>query len=133
MSSDENEELFEELNADVSKKFRTPQEKKALSLTNDRRNSYGESDKGSRLAIRRNKIKPTRAYRRKVEQLIQSQTKVSETHDLDLMESKVREIKRRKWKKSADMPLGEWIKYKLEYRRRTYRAKIKRRARRKED
>ena len=36
-------------------KVKTPQEKKALSYAKDRRNAYGENDKGRRQSIRKNK------------------------------------------------------------------------------
>jgi hypothetical protein len=53
-------------------KQRTPQEKKTLSYTKDCRNTYGESDKGSRKSIKRNKTFPTRAYRKTVNNLLQA-------------------------------------------------------------
>ena len=53
-------------------KGKTPQEKKILSYAKDCRNVYGESDKGSRKSIRRNKTFPTRAYRKNINNLLQA-------------------------------------------------------------
>lgn len=51
-------------------RFRTPQEKKRLSDLKDRRNAYGQHDKGSRRDIRQPKALPQRAYRRHVHQCV---------------------------------------------------------------
>ncbi|MEM7666217.1 MAG: hypothetical protein AAF250_10220 [Pseudomonadota bacterium] len=47
------------------KRRRFPAEKKALSYSKDRRNSYGENDKAARKAIPRNKAKGHRSHRRR--------------------------------------------------------------------
>lgn len=47
------------------KKRRSPQEKKLLSLSLDRRETYGESDKGSRKSVPRKKKRIRRTLRRK--------------------------------------------------------------------
>jgi hypothetical protein len=106
---------------------RTPQEKKALSYTRDGRNCYGECDKGSRRAIKLNKLKPRRAFRRNINQLLQSEIQSINKEQLDLVEDRILSIRRRNWKKFPDLPLGEYVKLTLERRRENYRAKIKRR------
>jgi hypothetical protein len=54
------------------KKRRSPQEKKSLSYSRDRRNSYGENDKSSRKNIARKKRRRHRAARRRQHQLLVS-------------------------------------------------------------
>ena len=105
-------------------KRRTPQEKKALSYARDRRNCYGESDKGSRIAIRLNKVKPQRAFRRNVNQILQSEASGVDSEQAETVESRVKSIRRRDWYKHPDKPLGEYVETRLERRRRDYRAKI---------
>jgi predicted RNase H-like HicB family nuclease len=90
-------------------KQRTPQEKKALSYAKDRRNVYGESDKGSRIAIRQNKTFPTRVYRRTVNDILQATVGEIDLEKAELIDVKAKEIKRRRWKKFPDAPLGEYI------------------------
>jgi len=89
---------------------KTPQEKKALSYAKDRRNVYGESDKGSRIAIRQNKTFPTRAYRKAINDILQNTVGKIDLEKAELIDIKAKEIKRRKWKKYPDAPLGEFIK-----------------------
>ena len=50
-------------------KVKNPQEKKKLSYAKDRRNSYGESDKGSRKSIPRSKRVNARSERAKQQKL----------------------------------------------------------------
>jgi hypothetical protein len=82
----------------------TPQEKKISSYQHDGRNSYGQSDKGSRKRIRRRKTWVNRTDRHAV------------AHDLHIAGSEGlepdREVgtKRRKsWKKSADARLVDTV------------------------
>ncbi len=64
--------------------FKTPQEKKRLSYANDCRNSYGESDKGSRKSIRRNKANSNRRLRRAVVQALQIETVKSDLWGMNI-------------------------------------------------
>jgi len=89
---------------------KTPQEKKALSYAKDRQNVYGESDEGSRIAIRQNKTFPTRAYRKAINDILQNTVGKIDLEKAELIDVKAKEIKRRKWKKYPDAPLGEFIK-----------------------
>ena len=106
---------------------RSPQEKKALSYAKDRRNAYGQSDKGSRKAIKLNKVHPRRAFRRNINQILQSEAPGVDLEQADLVEAKIKGVRRRYWHKYPDLPLGEYVMMTLEKRRRAYRAKIKRR------
>ncbi len=107
--------------------FKTPQEKKRLSYANDCRSSYGESDKGSRKSIRRNKANSNRRLRRAVVQALQIETVKSDLVERDLPQETVRKFTRIKWRKCPDRPLGEAVKDTVESRGRTFKAKIKRR------
>lgn len=86
-----------------------------MSYTKDCRNTYGESDKGSRKSIKRNKTFPTRAYRKTVNNLLQATVGTVDLEAAELADVKVKEVKRRKWKKCADMPLGKLVKERLEF------------------
>ncbi|MEU7900503.1 hypothetical protein AB0B45_47685 [Nonomuraea sp. NPDC049152] len=97
---------------------RSPQEKKRLSYTKDRRNDYGENDKSSRKAIRRNKSAPHRANRRQVSQTLDAITGVV---DEGAEESTVRRLESRRpktWKKWRDATLGAIVTERLQRRAR---------------
>jgi len=106
-------------------KQKTPQEKKALSYAKDRRNVYGESDKGSLIAIRRNKTFPTRAYRKAVNDILQNTVGEIDLEKAELIDANAKAIKRRKWKKYADAPLGEYIQSRVDRTRYSYLWKIR--------
>jgi hypothetical protein len=94
-------------------KVKSPQEKKKLSYSKDRRNSYGENDKGSRKSIPRNKRLSSQAERSKANKLKQlSSSEVDE----DLMSEIENEVKAdmmlrrlRGFKKCPDQPLEDHI------------------------
>ncbi len=104
---------------------KTPQEKKALSYARDRRNIYGESDKGSRVSIRRNKTFPTRAFRKNINDVLQSAVGAVDLDKAEAVDVKVGGIKRRKWKKFADAPLGKIVRGQLETGERPIRRRLK--------
>lgn len=87
----------------------TPQEKKQLSYERDRRNAYGENDKGSRKTIPLRKRIVARSYRRSTKQQLPHGLVVAPTDDLDAAEARVRSVRRSNWKKWPDIPLGEFI------------------------
>ena len=96
-------------------KFKTPQEKKRLSLAKDRRNTYGENDKASRKAIPRRKQIGQMQLRRAVAQELQ----LSGPHGgraIEEIASKVAAVqtkkKHKRFKKAPDEPLGEVLKRK---------------------
>ena len=102
-----------------------PQEKKTLSYARDRRNIYGESDKGSRVSIRRNKTFPTRAFRKNINDVLQSAVGAVDLEKAEAVDVKVGGIKRRKWKKFADAPLGKIVRGQLETGERPIRRRLK--------
>ncbi|MGQ3101083.1 MAG: hypothetical protein ACT6Q5_04210 [Sphingopyxis solisilvae] len=96
---------------------RTPQEKKALSLAHDRRNTYGNNQKAARKAIPLRKALENRKVRHKNNQAI-SKAIQSDESELDLAESSARHNVHRLggWKKEADEPLGVIIERSLDAR-----------------
>lgn len=88
------------------KRIRTPQEKKALSLENDRRNVVAESQSGARGAIARRKQWVNQSHRKAVNQKL---TELSGTQpaDPEAVESDVAAVKRHHWRKTPDVPLKE--------------------------
>ncbi|MGI8495360.1 MAG: hypothetical protein ACR2L1_08630 [Pyrinomonadaceae bacterium] len=103
---------------------KTPQEKKAFSYAKDRRNVYGENDKTSRVAIRRNKTFPNRAFRKNINDILQSAIGAVDLEKAEALDVDIRKIKRRSWKKVADMPLGKIIRGQLETGERPIRRKL---------
>lgn len=108
---------------------RTPQEKKALSLERDRRNSYGERGANSRFAIARHKAKDLRRIRR-MENAPLSSRALTAVED-ELAEVQLRTVSHppRSWKKSPDRSLEKSIEKKLGYRAAIAEAGGRRRAR----
>src|SRR3954468_16257653 len=92
----------------MRKKERSPQEKKALSYAKDCRNSYGESDKGSRKLIPLRKAQESRQDRRKVTQELGTLPRLEEEEAADLIESSARHDVYRVggWTKARDDALG---------------------------
>jgi hypothetical protein len=92
------------------KKQRSPQEKKELSYTLDRRNAYGENDKSSRKAIPARKANENRKSRRKANQALTIVDRLSE-QEANVLESSLRHDIERVggWTKVPDRPLGEHV------------------------
>ena len=88
----------------------SPADKKALSYSKDRRNSYGENDKAARKAIPARKAGENRRNRRKAAQALDAYENLDEGF-ADLMESSLtHDIERvGGWKKSPDQPLADHI------------------------
>lgn len=99
-------------------KFQSPQEKKSLSYRKDRRNDYGESNKGSRKIIPRNKAQGHRDNRRFTKQTIDVILTAGEEIS-DVAQSTLKNDLRRigGWKKCPDAPLGEIVANNLRYRK----------------
>jgi hypothetical protein len=98
-------------------KQRSPQEKKSLSYAKDCRNTYGENDKSSRKNIPLKKARINRAYRKKVNTVLQQVNGEIDLEKADLVENVATSIKRDNWKKSPDMPLGKLVAGQLEHRK----------------
>ncbi|MEH6685282.1 MAG: hypothetical protein V7664_12370 [Qipengyuania sp.] len=87
-----------------------PADKKALSYTKDRRNSFGENDKAARKAIPARKACENRKNRRKAVQALDTYETLDEA-SADLVESSLTKDVERVggWKKSPDQPLADHI------------------------
>ncbi len=88
----------------MTKRKRSPQEKKILSYQKDCRNDYGENDKASRKTIPLRKAMESRATRRMENQKL----KAGEVDALD-GHGKARTAPNTGWRKIADRPLGEIV------------------------
>lgn len=101
----------------MTKPLKTPQEKKALSLANDRRNTYGKNQKAARKAIPLRKALENRRVRHKDNQAVSHSFHLGEAA-LNLAESSARHGVNRLggWTKGADEPLGTVIRRTLEAR-----------------
>jgi hypothetical protein len=99
---------------------RSPQEKKALSYTKDRRNVYGENDKSSRKNIRRKKRIPNRADRHREHRLLSTATGPTAAEAAQRVEDRLLAKKSmwltRRWRKWRDAPLAEIVADKLRRR-----------------
>jgi len=86
-------------------KRKTPQQKKAESLANDRRNAYGNSDKAARSAVPARKRHRSQAERRLAKQGL-----VGAAHDEAQVDGAIGKVllkRRNAWQKWPDEPLGE--------------------------
>jgi len=110
----------------MARRSRTPQEKKSLSLTRDRRNTYGNNDKAARKAIPRFKAATHRGLRRSVKTELASHDVTGEVLDRKLAEATHRGLHPQKTK-GADTPLGKVVAAKKH--KRTVRAGGKKRRR----
>lgn len=96
---------------------RSPQEKKQLSYDRDRRNTYGENDKASRRAIRRNKRNANQSNRRHDRQTLLGSTGARHPDTEDTTDDRVHGWQRKRWRKSPDETLREVVARKLRRRR----------------
>jgi hypothetical protein len=89
---------------------RSPQEKKRLSYSKDRRNTYGENDKSSRKNIARNKRNRHRSERhREQQQLSAALGPVDEVVEEGLDERLTRARRGSRWSKFPDTQLGLYV------------------------
>ena len=93
---------------------RTPQEKKQLSLLNDRRNGYGENLKASRKNIPRNKAFVNRANRHADRQALVIATGSSDPDLGEQADLTVRGRRRKVWRKWPDVSLGQVLAHRSE-------------------
>ena len=101
-------------------RIRSPQEKKALSYTKDRRNDYGENDKASRTSIRSRKREPNRADRHRERQVLASATGVAVDHALAEDAEVALATRKSKWftVQWRDAPLADIVENRLRRRAR---------------
>lgn len=99
------------------KKRRSPQEKKRLSYSKDRRNSYGENDKSSRRNIARNKRFRHRSDRHRAQQqLTTGRGPVDDVVETGIDELVTRTRRGSRWRKFPDVQLGLFVVGTLEWR-----------------
>ena len=91
----------------MTKRNRTPQEKKQLSYANDGRNTFAESRSKAHKAISTRKAKANRALRHAETRALNA---AAPEPDADVF---VGRIGRRSWKKIPDAPLGEYVAARL--------------------
>jgi len=103
-------------------KVKSPQVKKTLSLTKDRRNLYGECPTSSRKNIRRGKQRSHRELRRAASQELAELKGPTEDLNPDETESRTRSkilgLQQVAFRKKPDRPLAEAIKRKAAWRSR---------------
>ncbi len=88
----------------MPKRPKTPQEKKQLSLTRDRRNAYGENSKASRKSIPARKAKSLRSVRKRSKQSLTAKDPATDQLDVALTN-----IRPKEWRKTPDQPLGKHL------------------------
>lgn len=93
---------------------KTPQIKKAESLANDRRNSYGDNSKSSRKNIRRRKrfVNQSNRHAEQVQERL-AITSGTPEEAAEAMQSR----RRKRWRKCRDVPLGVRLLWQKEARR----------------
>jgi hypothetical protein len=98
-------------------KIKSPEEKKALSLKRDRRNTYGENPQASRKGIRHGKQRSHMEERRTVGKILsqlRERSEESDATDADILaKTAIVRSRRKAFKKKPDTPLGEVVKRKL--------------------
>ena len=109
---------------------KSPQQKKALSLKRDCRNSYGNNQKAARKAIPLRKAIENRRVRHENNQALSRADQLDEAA-LDLVESSARNNVARLggWTKGADTPLGDIIERALKAREERVGRKVRARFR----
>lgn len=90
-------------------KERTPQEKKSLSLTKDRRNVYGEAPHAARKNVPLRKKLRNRANRHNQESKLPSEPAPFDPDAADEIESSMHDTAPQHWDKYPDAPLGDVI------------------------
>lgn len=95
---------------------RSPQQKKQLSYDKDRRNTYGENDKASRKAIRRNKRWVNRANRHHDRQMLSRSVRVRDSGLEARVDLGLNSRMPKTWRKSADETLRRVVARKLRRR-----------------
>lgn len=97
------------------KRARSPQEKKRLSYSKDRRNTFGEPPHAARKSVPKRRSTRSRGIRHAVRQAIDSHDDAESRLDRTMGKNHTRW----RWKKSPDSPLGEVVRRKRERRRAT--------------
>lgn len=101
-----------------ARKRRSPQEKKRLTYSRDRRNWFGENDKGSRKIIARRKRHRHRAERHSVRQELAAAAGPADEDTGAFVQDRVLPRPRQgsRWRKMPDVPLGSYVASRLQRR-----------------
>lgn len=99
----------------MNRKQLTPQEKKLLTYLKDTRNTYGESRARSRFAIAKRKAIGHQAMRHE-QKLILNETLKAPNEEIEIIESKMKSVEPKRWRKYPDKPLGKFVAGQLEKR-----------------
>ncbi|QBS42033.1 hypothetical protein [Nocardia sp. CS682] len=92
---------------------KSPQEKKQLSYAKDRRNIYGENDKASRKNLPRKRARVHRANRHRAHQDLLGATGPVDAQVSDAAETRLHARRPKAFWKHPDIPLGEYVRWKL--------------------
>lgn len=91
-------------------RVKSPQEKKRLSLRQDRRNVYGENDKASRKNVprarQRSQMKVRRSARRELRTAVGEFDETRAVEAESRLRDRAKALKNKSFKKSRDLPLG---------------------------
>lgn len=87
-----------------------PEKEKILDYIHHRRNTYGENDKSSRKAIRRNKQIVNKSYRTNINKQL-----LNVTEDFDEIQNKIDSFRKKYWKKYSDKPLAFCLRNKPDF------------------
>lgn len=99
----------------ITKKQLSPQEKKLLSYKKDCRNMVAESRSKSRFAIAKRRAIGHQAFRHAEKQILDQLHNISE-EIIEEVEVKVDKVKKKRWRKVSDSPLGEFVAVQLNTR-----------------
>ncbi len=102
----------------MNRKKLTPQEKKLLSYLKDTRNTYGESRSRSRFAIAKRKAIGHQAFRHEQKIILNKIVDIND-EEIEKIESQVKAVKPKKWRKISDAPLGEFVSALLNIRKKS--------------
>jgi hypothetical protein len=95
---------------------KTPPEKKRLSYLKDRRDAYGENDKSSRKNLARSKTFARRANRARESLALRAATGNPDEARAEAAELRLLGKRRRVKRKWPDIPLAEYVEWKVERR-----------------
>src|SRR5688500_11423081 len=99
----------------MAKRKRSPQEKKVLSYTKDRRNMVAEMRSIAHRAISKRKAMANQAFRTATRKTVAKQVRAVDAEAIDVF---VPRTGARSWRKSPDAPLATYLEFKIESRRR---------------
>ncbi|MEV4142503.1 hypothetical protein AB0J40_02485 [Amycolatopsis sp. NPDC049691] len=95
---------------------KTPPEKKRLSYLKDRRDAYGENDKSSRKNLARSKAFARRSNRARESLALRAATGAPDEIRAEAAELRLLGKRRRVKRKWPDIPLAEYVEWKVERR-----------------